>query len=110
MNCARAEFPEEKLVVLLDAGHFYQMGIDPSDAASMLGHRLLDVHVHDAKIGRDCQKATHLPIGKGNMDFPRFVTSLAECGYEGHLTLGVRGSESDIIESKSYLENLIGST
>lgn len=105
-----SEFPLEKLGVLLDVGHVYQVGIDVFEAASLFRHRLLDVHVHDAKLDGDFRRATHLPLGKGTVSFPDFIAHLGECRYEGCLTLEVRGSEREIVESKVYLENLIGST
>jgi sugar phosphate isomerase/epimerase len=103
-----SSFPSEKLGVLLDAGHVYQMGIDLSEAISLFRYRLLDVHVHDALLQKDFRKATHLPVGKGTMDFPSLAKLLRESGYDDWLTLEVRGSEREIIESRKYLENLIG--
>ena len=102
-----SKFPSEKFGVLLDIGHVYQMGINLSEAVHMLKHRLLDIHVHDATLGKDFRRATHLPIGKGTIKFPDFISSLREAGYDGWLTLEIRGSEREIVESNKYLENLI---
>ena len=102
-------FPPEKLGVLLDAGHVYQMGIDLFEATNLFRDRLSDVHVHDAKLHRDFRRATHLPLGKGTLDFRDFIEHLQECGYDGWLTLEIQGSEKEIVEGKVYLENLIGS-
>jgi len=102
-----SKFPSEKLGVLLDVGHVYQMGIDLSEAVHLFKGRLLDIHVHDATLQKDFRKATHLPIGKGTINFSDFVNILREVGYDGWLTLEIRGSEREIIESKKYLETLI---
>ncbi|MHA1582291.1 MAG: hypothetical protein ACTSYM_07365 [Candidatus Baldrarchaeia archaeon] len=38
--------------------------------------RLLDIHVHDATLQKDFRKATHLPTGKGTINFSDFVNIL----------------------------------
>jgi inosose dehydratase len=101
-----SKFPLEKLEVLLDIGHVYQMGIDLFEATHLFKFRLLDIHVHDATLQKDFRKATHLPIGKGTINFPDFINLLREDGYNGWLTLEIRGNEREIAESKKYLENL----
>ncbi len=83
------------------------MGIDLSEAVHLFTHRLLDVHVHDATSQKDFRKATHLPIGKGTINFPDFTNLLREVGYDGWLTLEIRGNEREITESKKYLEDII---
>jgi len=102
-----SNLPSEKLGVLLDAGHVYQMRIDLHEAVEAFENRLLDIHVHDATLEQDYQKATHLPIGKGTINFSKFINLLNKKGYDGWLTLEIRGSEREVIESKEYLENLI---
>jgi len=102
-----SKFASEKLGVLLDIGHLYQMGIDLSEAIHLLKHRLLDVHVHDATLEKEVRKATHLPIGKGTIDFLHLANLLQEAGYDGWLTLEIRGTEKEIVESKEHLESLI---
>jgi len=102
-----SKFSREKLGVLLDLGHVYQMGFDLSETVHKFEGRLLDVHVHDAALDSDYRKATHLPIGKGTIDFQDFVGLLREVGYDGWLTLEIRGSEEEILEGKEYLESLV---
>jgi len=105
-----SKFPSENFGVLLDIGHVYQIGISLSETVQVLRHRLMDVHVHDATLKRDFRKATHLPIGKGTINFPDLINSLKEANYDGWLTLEIRGSEKEIIKSKEYLESLITKT
>lgn len=102
-----SKFPSGKLGVLLDAGHVYQVGTSLSDAIHTLKDRLLDIHVHDATRDKDYRKATHLPIGKGTIDFRNFLNLLLEVEYNGWLTLEVRGAEKDVVESKHFLEGLL---
>jgi sugar phosphate isomerase/epimerase len=102
-----SKFPSGKLGVLLDAGHVYQVGIDLSDAVHTLEDRLLDIHVHDATRDKDYRKATHLPIGKGTINFRNFLDLLLDVRYDGWLTLEVRGGEKEVVQSKQLLEGLL---
>ena len=106
-ECFVESFPSEKLGVLLDVGHIYQMRINIEEAVQVFKNRLLDVHVHDATLEEDYRKATHLPLRKGSINFPRFINVLREIGYSRWLTLEVKGDEKETVESKEYLENLI---
>lgn len=102
-----SKFPSDRLGVLLDVGHVYQIGIDLSEAVHIFKHRLLDIHVHDATLEKDYRRATHLPIGKGTISFPSLIYLLREVGYDGWLTLEIRGNEREIMESKKHLDHLI---
>ena len=102
-----SKFPSEKLGVLLDIGHLYQIGIDLSEVIHLFKHKLLDIHIHDATLEKDFRKATHLPIGKGTINFLNLIHLLQEVGYNRRLTLEIRGTEKEIVKSKNYLENLI---
>jgi len=103
------QFPPEKLGILMDAGHLYQAGIDLDEAVHLFKRRLLDIHVHDAMRDKDYREATHLPIGKGTIDFPRLIDLLRQVSYDGWLTLEVRGNEQELVRSREYLESLVGS-
>jgi sugar phosphate isomerase/epimerase len=105
-----SDFPSERLGVLLDAGHLYQVGISLSEAVHMFKGRLVDVHVHDATLEKDYRKTTHLPLGKGDIDFRSLVKCLQGVHYDGWLTLEIRASEEKIEESRKYLEGLLAET
>lgn len=102
-----SNFPSDKLGVLLDAGHVYQVGMDLHEVVSILQQRLLEIHVHDATRGKDYRKSTHLAIGKGTIDFPKFIKHLQIIGYEGPLVFEIRGNQGEIVRSKEYIEHLI---
>jgi sugar phosphate isomerase/epimerase len=102
-----SSFPSDRLGVLLEVGHLYQAGIDLTEAVHASRNRLLDIHIHDATLEKDFRKATHLPIGRGTIDFPTIINLLREAEYGGWLTLEIRGSEAEIKRSKEYLEKLI---
>jgi len=105
-----SNFLQEELGVLLDAGHLYQVGISLSGAVHVFKDRLVDVHIHDATLEKDYRKATHLPLGKGDMDFRNLVNCLREVHYDGWLTLEIRASEEEIEENRKYLEGLLVET
>jgi sugar phosphate isomerase/epimerase len=105
-----SRFSSERLGVLLETGHLFQMGFDLDDAVLTFGSRLLDVHIHDAMLGGDVRRTTHLPIGSGNIDFAGLILALRKIEYDGWLTLEIDGDEREIIESKGRLESLIRET
>lgn len=101
-----SDFPPTKIGVLLEVGHLHQARFDLDKAVQAFSSRLLDVHIHDATKDKDFRKATHLPIGKGNIDIHHLIETLHEVKYDEWLTLEIRGSEREIVESKRFLERL----
>lgn len=102
-----SNFHATKLGILLEVGHLYQAAFNLDEAIERFGCRIFDVHVHDAKLDEDYKKATHLPIGRGNIDFLGVINSLRRVKYDGWLTLEIHGDECEISESKRFLDNLI---
>lgn len=102
-----SNFPSTQFGVLLEVGHLYQASFNLDEAIERFGCRIFDVHVHDAKLDEDYKKATHLPIGRGNINFLGVIDSLRSTKYDGWLTLEIHGNESEISESKRFLEDLI---
>jgi sugar phosphate isomerase/epimerase len=102
-----SNFPLSRLGVLLEVGHLFQAGFNLDEAIQTFNRRLLDVHIHDATHEKDFRKATHLPLGKGTIDFSNLIRMLSEVGYDGWLTLEIRGTEREIIESREKLEDLV---
>jgi sugar phosphate isomerase/epimerase len=105
-----SNFHSQRLSILLETGHLHQVGINLSEAVHMFQDRLVDVHVHDATVEKDYRKATHLPLGMGNVDFRSLVKCLREVNYDGWLTLEIRASEEEIEESRKYLQRLLSET
>jgi sugar phosphate isomerase/epimerase len=69
-------FPSAKFGVLVEVGHLYQAGFNLDKVIQVFKGRLLDVHVHDATLQEDFRRATHLPIGKGSINFCHLVNIL----------------------------------
>jgi len=104
-----SHFRSSELGILLEVGHLYQARTNLDEAIKAFGHRIFDVHVHDATQNEDYKSATHLPIGRGTIDFDKVVTSLRKVKYDGWLTLEIHGNEGEILESRKLLEKLITS-
>jgi sugar phosphate isomerase/epimerase len=102
-----SHFPSNKLGVLMDVGHLYQAKIDLKKAINVFKSRLFDIHIHDATRQNNFRIATHLPIGKGTINFDRLIDDLQRIEYNGWLTLEIKGTRKEIIQSKDTLENLL---
>ena len=102
-----SEFSSDKLGILLEVGHLYQARFNLDEAIQAFGNRVLEVHIHDATLDEDYKNATHLPIGRGSIDFLGVINSLRRVKYDGWLTLEIHGDEFEISKSKRFLDNLI---
>lgn len=96
--------PEAKL--LLDAGHA-NLDSPYNHSEELLAHfgeRLAHVHVSDNRGGHDDM---HLPLGVGNINWPKIVQSLKNAGYDGTITIEVFGDDDDYLAiSRTKLERL----
>lgn len=85
---------------------------NPVDALDILGPYVMGVHAKDGRYPTDpSQLGEEVPIGEGEVDFPRLIQRLKEVKYRGPITIereieGPRQDE-DIRASKAYLEKLI---
>jgi len=100
--------------VNFDAANLILYGkANPVDALDILGPLVLGVHAKDGLYPTDPNKlGEEVAIGKGKVNFPRFIQRLKEVGYRGPITIereisGPKQTE-DIRASKAYLEKLIG--
>lgn len=101
------DFSSDMLGMVLEVGHLHQKELNLAEATRLFGGRLFDVHIHDAITQEDFRKATHLPLGKGGINFKAVLNALRGVNYQGWLTLEVRGQTSDVVESKKRLEKII---
>lgn len=61
-----------------DIGNSASLGFQPSEEIAAYGHRILNVHVKDRKLG-----GTTVPLGTGNAQFDTVFSELAKVGYGG---------------------------
>ena len=104
----------ENLGVNFDCANLILYGkANPVDALDILGPYVLGVHAKDGLYPTDPNGlGEEVPIGRGRVDFPRFIQRLKDVGYRGPITIereisGAAQAE-DIRASKAYLEKLIG--
>lgn len=65
-----------------DSGNSASLGYDPTEELAAYGDRVLNVHVKDRVLG-----GTTVPLGTGNLDWPKVVAGLRAAGYAGPLIL-----------------------
>lgn len=80
--------PNPRLGLHLDIGHANLM-VPFNTTEEILGRygaRLKHVHLHDNRGGH---ADLHLPLGAGDLDLPRAIRALKNCGFDGTITLEV---------------------
>ncbi|MEM1607442.1 MAG: sugar phosphate isomerase/epimerase family protein [Candidatus Bathyarchaeia archaeon] len=99
----------ENFGAVLDVGHLHaQKEILPL-SVEKLGSKIFYVHASD----NDGRENYHLPPGRGTVDWDALILALNKHGYRGYIAIDIGGSgyygdiDSDIIESKNFLENLL---
>jgi hexulose-6-phosphate isomerase len=82
-----------------DIGNSASLGFEPKEELDAYGHRILNVHVKDRKLG-----GTTVPLGTGNADINLVIQKLQEFGYSGGLTMQAARGENDIETAKEQLK------
>jgi sugar phosphate isomerase/epimerase len=85
---------------------------NPVDALDILGTYILDVHAKDGEYPLDGRNlGEEKPLGKGRVDFPRFIARLKELGYNGPVTIEreISGGQQrkDILDAIQLLKGLL---
>ena len=75
--------------VNFDPANFLHYGkANPVDAVQMLGRYIYGVHAKDAMYPTDgFHLGKETDIGRGQVDFPRFIAMLKQVGYDGFVTI-----------------------
>ena len=99
---------DPRLGICLDIGHDLRAGSDPIQDLKRYGKRVFDIHLKDVTEGT---KAGHaIELGRGAIDFPRFVKMLRKVGYKGSLSLEYEKDMTDpfigIAESVGYFKSI----
>ena len=100
------------LYVNLDTGNLIMYGYgNPVDALATFGKYVRNTHFKDGLPPTDPYKlGKEVPIGNGNVDFPKVVKLMKELGYDRYITIEreISGPEQmrDILTTKEYIETL----
>ncbi|AEV29358.1 sugar phosphate isomerase/epimerase [Sphaerochaeta pleomorpha str. Grapes] len=103
----------ENVGVNLDPANLLMYGkANPIDALDVFGKYVRGVHGKDGEYPTDGHRlGAEVPLGKGKVDYPRFIAKLKEVGYDGSITIEreISGEEQikDILEAKKLLEQLL---
>jgi L-ribulose-5-phosphate 3-epimerase len=86
---------------------------NPVDAIEILAPYIQGIHAKDGLWPTNPKElGQEVPIGKGNVDFPRIIARLKEIHYQGAVTIEreISGAQQieDLRAAKVYLEKLIG--
>jgi inosose dehydratase len=105
----RVKKMDPRIGLCLDIGHCQRSGIDPSEAAAACGPRLLDVHLKD--VTASTKDGTAVEGGRGVIDLPRFLRTLAEMDYRGTAAFEYEKDGQDplpgLAESVGYVRGVL---
>lgn len=79
-----ARLAHPSLALNFDIGHFYCVGEDPAEAFLELRPHVRHAHLEDIAASREHR---HLLPGKGAIPLPHVVSTMAEAGYGGWITV-----------------------
>ncbi len=100
---------DKRIGLCIDIGHTQRMGIDPADDAANYADRLIDLHVKDVSAAE--AKGSTIEIGRGVINIPKFIRTLAKIDYKGMLAFEYEKDDSDplpgLSESVGYLRGVI---
>ncbi|HZU14102.1 MAG TPA: sugar phosphate isomerase/epimerase family protein [Chloroflexota bacterium] len=80
-----SDVPSRSAGALWDSHHPYEMGESAGEVVSLLGDRLVHVHVKDARRTADGWQL--VPLGEGEVPVPEMPAALREIGYRGYLAV-----------------------
>lgn len=103
---------DARMGMCLDIGHNLRNGQDPIADLERYKSRVFDIHLKDVT---DCTKAGRaIELGRGRIDFPRFVKMLRKVGYSGSCSLEYEKDMKDpfagIAESIGYFRAVCDTT
>jgi sugar phosphate isomerase/epimerase len=106
-----ARFDTGGLGVNLDPANLLIGGFDPYEGARALRGRVAHSHAKDARQATANRAAQEVPLGQGDIDWPRFLSVLEEIGYDGWLVVEREGGDrraQDVEAGVGILRQLAG--
>lgn len=95
------------LRITLDIGHGQLLSDENTsfDFVKYLFDKIEHVHVHDNFGGTSVKDDLHLPLGEGEVDYPKIFTMLKENEYDSTITMEVK--PKDMPKTKKLIERYI---
>ena len=84
------KFEKKYFGINYDLGNSASLGFDPAEEFMAYESRIINVHVKDRKKGGNT-----VPLGEGDVDFPKVFRFLRETDYKGNLILQTARSKED---------------
>ena len=99
------EFEKKYFGINYDLGNSASLGFDSAGEFAAYGSRIINVHIKDRKKGGNT-----VPLGEGDVDFPKVFRFLRETDYKGNLILQTARSKENqheevLIKYKDLIEN-----
>ena len=95
---------DPRIGMCLDIGHDMRFGADPIRDLKRYASRVFDIHLKD--VTGNTREGRAIELGRGKIDFPRFVKMLRKVGYTGSCSLEYEKDMKDpflgIAESVGY--------
>ena len=104
-----AALPEGALRVNFDPGNLAVNNFSVTEAVEVLGPQIIHVHAKDGVRDFAQGRGVEVPLGRGSVDFPNLLGSLAERGYQGYYTVERENAADPINEvayAVQYLKNM----
>ena len=105
------EHMDKRMGLCIDVGHTQRLGLDPSAEVKRFSDRLFDVHLKDVTSADAA--GTTIEIGRGVIDIPKLLKTLASVKYAHTLHFEFEKDEKDplpgVAESVGYVRGVIAS-
>lgn len=99
-----------KLAIGCDTGALIMRGEDPGNVSRPCAGRIRLVRARDARAGTETEPGEEVTPGTGQLDAPRLLADLDECGFGGDLVLTRTGGSSptdDLLRMKQQFEKYL---
>ena len=90
---------------VLDTKQAVRKGINPYDMVDLLGERIVHIHLSDYDEKNDCQL-----VGKGKLDFVKFINKLKEYSYTGSIILELYSNGYSDVDELVHNFDLVNET
>ena len=101
---------DERIGCCVDVGHTFRLAEDPVEALKTVRSRLFDIHLKD--VSATGEKPPKVPVGRGVLDHPAILRTLADLRFAGHVALEWEAEAEDplpgMAESYGYVRGVFG--
>jgi sugar phosphate isomerase/epimerase len=95
------------LGVNLDPANLLMNGFDPYESARALRGRVVHSNAKDARVSGASRTAQEVPLGRGDIDWTRYLATLEEIEYRGWLTVERAGGDDRVADVAAGIALLV---